>query len=100
MGAERYEAIVVGGGPGGYTAAIRLAQLGVRALVVEREHMGGVCLNWGCIPSKALIAAARQWEAVREAIHVMNRRPARASAAPAAASASSVDFASARSSLL
>jgi dihydrolipoamide dehydrogenase len=55
---KSYDAIVVGGGPGGYVAAIRLGQLGQQVLVVEREYMGGVCLNWGCIPSKALIAAA------------------------------------------
>jgi dihydrolipoamide dehydrogenase len=55
---KSYDAIVVGGGPGGYVAAIRLGQLGLQVLCVEREYMGGVCLNWGCIPSKALIAAA------------------------------------------
>jgi dihydrolipoamide dehydrogenase len=55
---KSYDAIVVGGGPGGYVAAIRLGQLGQQTLVVEREYMGGVCLNWGCIPSKALISAA------------------------------------------
>jgi len=55
--AERYEAVVIGGGPGGYVAGIRLGQHGKKTLVVEREHLGGVCLNWGCIPSKALIHA-------------------------------------------
>lgn len=62
-----YDAIVIGGGPGGYTAAIRLAQLGKRVLCVERESLGGVCLNWGCIPSKALISAAGMVERIREA---------------------------------
>jgi dihydrolipoyl dehydrogenase len=62
-----YDAIVIGGGPGGYTAAIRLAQLGKRVLCVERESLGGVCLNWGCIPSKALITAAALVDRVREA---------------------------------
>jgi len=57
MAEDTYEAIVIGGGPGGYVAAIRLGQLGVKTLCVEKEYMGGVCLNWGCIPSKALIAA-------------------------------------------
>ena len=47
--------LVVGGGPGGYVAAIRAAQLGMKAAVVEREHLGGICLNWGCIPTKALL---------------------------------------------
>jgi dihydrolipoamide dehydrogenase len=55
---KSYDAIVIGGGPGGYMAAIRLGQLGQKTLVVERESIGGVCLNWGCIPSKALIHAA------------------------------------------
>jgi dihydrolipoamide dehydrogenase len=64
---KSYDAIVVGGGPGGYVAAIRLGQLGQQTLVVEREYMGGVCLNWGCIPSKALISAAGLAEKVRHA---------------------------------
>ncbi len=55
---KTYDAIVIGGGPGGYVAGIRCAQLGLKTLVVEKESLGGVCLNWGCIPSKALIAAA------------------------------------------
>ncbi len=58
MANTRYEAVVIGGGPGGYVAGIRLGQHGKKALVIEREHLGGVCLNWGCIPSKALIHAA------------------------------------------
>ena len=58
MGNQAFEAIVLGGGPGGYVCAIRLAQLGVRTACVEAEQVGGVCLNWGCIPSKALISAA------------------------------------------
>jgi dihydrolipoamide dehydrogenase len=65
-----YEAIVIGGGPGGYVAAIRLGQLGVKTLCVEKEAMGGVCLNWGCIPSKALIAAANLANKVRNAGHM------------------------------
>jgi dihydrolipoamide dehydrogenase len=55
---DRYDVAVIGGGPGGYVAGIRLGQLGKSALVIEREHLGGVCLNWGCIPSKAIIHAA------------------------------------------
>ncbi len=58
---------VVGGGPGGYGAAIRAAQLGRKAIVIEKEHLGGVCLNWGCIPSKALLHAAEVLETVRSA---------------------------------
>jgi dihydrolipoamide dehydrogenase len=55
---DNYDVIVIGGGPGGYVAAIRAAQLGLRTAVVEREHLGGVCLSWGCIPSKALLRNA------------------------------------------
>jgi dihydrolipoamide dehydrogenase len=53
-----YDTIVIGGGPGGYVAAIRASQLGQKTAIVEREHMGGVCLNWGCIPTKSLIRNA------------------------------------------
>src|SRR5688572_27885526 len=53
-----YDVVVIGGGPGGYVAAIRAAQLGLKAAVVEKEHVGGVCLNWGCIPTKALLRNA------------------------------------------
>ncbi|MGO4705224.1 dihydrolipoyl dehydrogenase [Microvirga sp. 2MCAF38] len=56
--AEQYDIIVIGGGPGGYVAAIRAAQLGFKTAVVEREHLGGICLNWGCIPTKALLRSA------------------------------------------
>jgi dihydrolipoamide dehydrogenase len=56
--AEPYDVLILGGGPGGYVAAIRAAQLGLRTGVVEREHLGGICLNWGCIPTKALLRSA------------------------------------------
>jgi dihydrolipoamide dehydrogenase len=52
---QTFDIIIVGGGPGGYVAAIRAAQLGMKTAVVEREHLGGICLNWGCIPTKALL---------------------------------------------
>lgn len=55
MSNESYDLAVIGGGPGGYVAAIRAAQLGMNACVIEREHLGGICLNWGCIPTKALL---------------------------------------------
>ena len=55
MAATDFDVIVMGSGPGGYVAAIRAAQLGMKAAVVEREHLGGICLNWGCIPTKALL---------------------------------------------
>lgn len=67
MSQTTFDAVVIGAGPGGYVAAIRLAQLGKRTALVERESLGGVCLNWGCIPSKALIAAANLVEEVRGA---------------------------------
>ena len=56
---ERYDIIVVGAGPGGYVAAVRAAELGMRCAVVERAELGGVCLNWGCIPTKALLKSAQ-----------------------------------------
>jgi len=70
MANKTYEAIVIGGGPGGYAAAIRLGQLGVKTLCVEQEAMGGVCLNWGCIPSKALIAASNLVERIQHATEI------------------------------
>src|SRR6188472_1892544 len=56
--ADSYDLIIIGAGPGGYTAAIRAAQLGLKTAVVEREHMAGICSNWGCIPTKALLRTA------------------------------------------
>ncbi len=53
-----YDILIIGGGPGGYVAAIRAAQLGFKTALVEREHLGGICLNWGCIPTKALLRSA------------------------------------------
>jgi dihydrolipoamide dehydrogenase len=67
MATKNFDAVVVGAGPGGYVAAIRLAQLGKKAALVDREELGGVCLNWGCIPSKALIAAANLVDDIRHA---------------------------------
>src|SRR3989339_1562943 len=55
---EKFDVIVLGGGPGGYIAAIRASQLGKKVAVVEKEHLGGVCLNKGCIPTKALLKSA------------------------------------------
>ena len=62
-----YDVIVIGAGPGGYVAAIRCAQLGMRTAIVEREELGGVCLNWGCIPSKSLIRNAEVPNLVKDA---------------------------------
>jgi len=61
-----YDVVVIGAGPGGYVAAIRAAQLGLKTAIVEREHLGGICLNWGCIPTKAMLRSA-------EVYHLMER---------------------------
>ncbi|UWQ13174.1 dihydrolipoyl dehydrogenase [Aliiroseovarius sp. M344] len=66
MAGKAYDTIVIGAGPGGYVAAIRAAQLGQKVVIVEREHLGGICLNWGCIPTKALLRSA-------EVFHLMHR---------------------------
>ena len=58
MADQEFDLVVIGGGPGGYVAAIRAAQLGMSVAVVEREHLGGICLNWGCIPTKALLRSS------------------------------------------
>lgn len=62
-----YDVIVIGSGPGGYVAAIRAAQLGMKVGVVERENLGGICLNWGCIPTKALLKSAQVFEYIKHA---------------------------------
>ena len=63
---KAFDLAVVGSGPGGYVAAIRAAQLGMRVAIVEQEKLGGVCLNWGCIPTKAILKAAEQFDDVRQ----------------------------------
>src|SRR5215212_4311877 len=67
MPEQRFDAVVIGAGPGGYPAAIRLGQLKVKTAIIEREYMGGVCLNVGCIPSKAVIHAAKTFEKIGHA---------------------------------
>ena len=64
---EAFDVAVIGGGPGGYVAAIRAAQLGLRTAVIERDQLGGVCLNWGCIPTKALLRSAEVLTLIRHA---------------------------------
>ncbi len=66
MSAKAFDLIVIGAGPGGYVAAIRAAQLGLKAVIVERENLGGICLNWGCIPTKAMLRSS-------EVFHLMHR---------------------------
>ncbi|WP_022683239.1 dihydrolipoyl dehydrogenase [Sphingobium bisphenolivorans] len=65
--AENYDVIVLGSGPGGYVAAIRAAQLGLKTAIVERENLGGICLNWGCIPTKALLRSAEIYHYMQHA---------------------------------
>jgi len=67
MAETSFDLIVVGGGPGGYVAAIRAAQLGLKTAVVERENMGGICLNWGCIPTKALLRTSEVYNLFKHA---------------------------------
>jgi dihydrolipoamide dehydrogenase len=66
VAAQTFDVIVIGAGPGGYVAAIRASQLGLKTAIVEREHMGGICLNWGCIPTKAMLRSS-------EVFHLMHR---------------------------
>jgi dihydrolipoamide dehydrogenase len=63
---DKYDLVVIGAGPGGYVAAIRAAQLGLKTAVVEKDKPGGVCLNWGCIPSKAILTSAELYETIKE----------------------------------
>ncbi len=65
--AEQYDLIVLGSGPGGYVAAIRASQLGLKVAIVERENLGGICLNWGCIPTKALLRSAEVFHHMKHA---------------------------------
>ncbi len=67
MGDTVFDLIVIGGGPGGYVAAIRASQLGIRTALVEREHLGGICLNWGCIPTKAMLKSAEVYRQMKRA---------------------------------
>jgi dihydrolipoamide dehydrogenase len=67
MAESAYDVIVIGSGPGGYVCAIRAAQLGLKTAVVEREHMGGICLNWGCIPTKALLRTSEIYGLIKHA---------------------------------
>jgi dihydrolipoamide dehydrogenase len=64
---QKFDLIVVGGGPGGYVAAIRAAQLGMKTALVEAQHLGGICLNWGCIPTKALLRTAEIYRNIQHA---------------------------------
>ena len=65
--ASQYDLIIIGSGPGGYVAAIRASQLGMKVALVEKAELGGVCLNWGCIPTKALLKSAQVFEYINHA---------------------------------
>ena len=67
MSSAQYDIIVVGGGPGGYVTAIRAGQIGLKTALIEREHLGGICLNWGCIPTKSLLRSAEIFEYMKQA---------------------------------
>ncbi len=67
MADESFDVVVIGAGPGGYVAAIRCAQLGLKTAIVEREHLGGICLNWGCIPTKALLRSSEIFHLIHRA---------------------------------
>ncbi len=64
---KKYDLIVLGSGPGGYVTAIRASQLGLKTAIIEKESLGGVCLNWGCIPTKALLKSAQVFEYLKNA---------------------------------
>jgi dihydrolipoamide dehydrogenase len=64
---QKYDIAIIGGGPGGYVAAIRARQLGLSTVLIEREHLGGVCLNWGCIPTKSLLRSAEVYHLMQHA---------------------------------
>ncbi len=67
MSDTQFDLAVIGAGPGGYVAAIRASQLGFKTAVVEREHLGGICLNWGCIPTKALLRTSEIYRLMQQA---------------------------------
>ena len=64
---KKYDLIILGSGPGGYVTAIRASQLGLKTAIIEKESLGGVCLNWGCIPTKALLKSAQVFEYLKYA---------------------------------
>ena len=67
MAGKACDVAVIGSGPGGYVAAIRAAQLGLDTVVIEREHLGGICLNWGCIPTKAMLRSSELFHTMKRA---------------------------------
>ena len=68
---EKFDIIILGSGPGGYVTAIRASQLGLKTAIVEKESLGGVCLNWGCIPTKALLKSAQVFEYINTLMNMV-----------------------------
>ena len=66
VSSQSFDLAILGAGPGGYVAAIRAAQLGLKVAVIERDKIGGVCLNWGCIPTKSLLRNAEVYHLIRK----------------------------------
>ena len=67
LASKKFDAVIIGAGPGGYVCAIRCAQLGLKTAIIEREHLGGICLNWGCIPTKALLRTSEVFQSMKRA---------------------------------
>ena len=67
MAEKNFDVIIIGGGPGGYVTAIRGAQLGLKVCIIEEKYLGGICLNWGCIPTKALLRSAEVYHNMKNA---------------------------------
>ena len=68
MADTNFDVLIIGSGPGGYVTAIRAAQLGFKTAIVERDYLGGICLNWGCIPTKALLRSAEVFHMMQHAL--------------------------------
>jgi dihydrolipoamide dehydrogenase len=62
-----YDLIIIGAGPAGYIAAIRAGQIGLKTVLIEKQYLGGMCLNWGCIPSKAILESAKYYNEIKKA---------------------------------
>ena len=71
----KYDLLVIGSGPGGYVAAIRASQLGMKAGIIEEAELGGICLNWGCIPTKSLLKSSQVYEYIKRYRQILDSRP-------------------------
>ena len=91
MAENSFDVIVIGAGPGGYVTAIRAAQLGLKTAVVENKHLGGICLNWGCIPTKALLRSAEIYHYMENAKdYGLSASSAHAASPPSSTKASAI----------